>query len=223
MSSAQPFFFALVTLYALAGVACAFLVGARQRLRLADLLLTVALWPLYGPFLLAAAGRDPGEAGLPRARERDLERALRRVAGTPLARLLPDRAAVRALSRSLGAAAVRVREIDALLGRPEMARPTAEAELQKLEEASGSAEARAALVLRLQSIRQLEALRERFARRLAEVDALLSQLLTQVEVLRLGGAADAPGEELVGELVTRVEALGEMLEDGQRAAAIAGP
>jgi hypothetical protein len=61
-------------------------------------------------------------------------------------------------------------------------------------------------------------MRERFARRLAEVDALLAQLLTQVEVLRLGGVSEAPGEELVAPLLAQVEALGEMLEDGHRAA-----
>jgi hypothetical protein len=42
-----------------------------------------------------------------------------------------------------------------------------------------------------------------------------------VEVLRLGGVSDAPGEELVAPLLAQVEALGEMLEDGQQATAAA--
>lgn len=217
----QPYFYALLTVYALTGLACA-VAAARHRASLADLVLLVAFWPLYGPFRLAA-GAGPPPDGLDGNRERDLERALRRVAGTPLARLLPDRAAIRALGRALRAAALRVQEIDLLLARPEMSGEATLAQLQALEQASGSAEARAALSLRAQSIRQLEGMRERFARRLAEVDALLAQLLTQVEVLRLGGASEAPGEELVGELLGRVEALGEMLEDGQRAAAEATP
>ena len=222
MSDVQPYFYALVTVYLLTGAACALAAG-RARAGLADILLLALLWPLYGPFVLAAGGSPSLPGGPGRSSERDLERALRRVSGTPLARLLPDRAAVRALGRALRAAAVRVREIDALLARPGMGEGEAQAQLQALEQSSGSAEARAALVLRVQSIRQLEAMRDRFARRLSEVDALLAQLLTQVEVLRLGGAADAPGEELVGELLGRVEALGEMLEDGQRAAAVAAP
>jgi hypothetical protein len=222
VSGIQPYFYALFTVYALTGAACA-LAAARHRASAADLVLLALLWPLYGPFLLAAGQAPHGIDGLGAARERDLERALRQVAGTPLARLLPDRAAVRALGQALRAAALRVREIDQLLARPEMSAEATRAQLQALEEASGSAEARAALSLRAQSIRQLEGMRERFGRRLAEVDALLAQLLTQVEVLRLGGASEAPGEELVGELLGRVEALGEMLEDGQRAAAPAVP
>jgi hypothetical protein len=212
MSDIQPYFYSLLTIYGLTGAACA-LAAARARAGLADLVLLVLLWPLYGPFLLAAGSSPAG--GLGSERERDLERALRQVAGTPLYRLLPDRAAVRALGRALRAAALRVQEIDRLLARPDMSAEATQTQLQ----ASGSVEARATLTLRAQSIRQLEGMRERFARRLAEVDALLAQLLTQVQVLRLGGASEAPGEELVGELLGRVEALGEMLEDGCKAAA----
>jgi uncharacterized protein YhaN len=215
----QPYFLALITVYALTGVACA-LAGARAGAALGDLVLLLVLWPLSGPFLLV--GGASAAAGLGRGRERDLERALRRVAGTPLERLLPDRVAVRALGGALRAAALRVREIDEILARPGMSSEAAQAQVLALDP-SGSQEARAALSRRLQSIGQLEEMRERFARRLAEVDALLAQLLTQVEVLRLGGASDAPGEELVGELMGRVEALGEMLEDGRRAAALPAP
>jgi hypothetical protein len=226
VTEAQPFVYALAVIYALTGAACAAAATAsgRMRARITDTLLLLLLWPLYGPFLLAGPSEGAWRApGLTRSRERDLWRASRQVAGTPLARLLPDRAAVRSLARALRAAASRVREIDDLLARPDMAGEAVEAALQRAEEAAGSIEARSALVLRLQSIRQLRSMRDRLARRLAEVDALLAQLLTQVEVLRLGGPADAPGEELVGELLTRVEALGEMLEDGRRAAAIATP
>jgi hypothetical protein len=216
VSSAQPYFHALVTFYALTGGACA--LAARTRAGAADLVLLALLWPLYGPFLLASGGAV-GEAG---GRERDLTLALRQVAGTPLARLLPDRAAIRALGGSLRAAALRVEEIDRVLARPEMAEEATQSQLRALEASFGSPETRAALTLRLQSIRQLRAMRERFARRLAEVDALLSQLIAQVEVLRLG-AAGAPGEDLVAPLLGQVEALAEMLEDGERAAALAGP
>jgi hypothetical protein len=202
-------FEALATFYLLTGGACA-VAARRLRSSVGDAALLVFFWPLYGPFLLTGAALEP-EAGW--GRERQLERALRRVAGTPLARLLPDRAAVRGLGRALRAAATRLREIDAFLARPEMTRTAVAAQLEAMEAAAASPEARASLVLRLQSIRQLEAMRERFGRRMEEVDGLLAQLLTQVEVLRLGGATQPPGEELVGELLGRVEALGEMLED----------
>jgi hypothetical protein len=176
-----PYFYALVTLYALVGAACA--LAARARASTGDLILLAVLWPLYGPFLLAAA---PAAAG---GREEDLDRALRQVAGTPLARLLPDRATVRALGRALRAAAERVREIDEVLARPGMG-----------------------------EVRPLQLMRERLTRRLAEVDALLAQLSAQAEVLRLGGG-DALGEDLIAPLVGQVEALAEMLEDGRGALA----
>jgi hypothetical protein len=194
VSAAGPFLYALMVVYALTGAACAVAAAVAGRVPARfDLALMVVLWPLYGPFLLA---QPAAPAGLAQTRERDLARALRRVAGTPLARLLPDRAAVRALGRSVRAAALRVGEIDELLARPGMTPELAP---------------------------QLQALRERFARRLAEVDALLARLLTQVEVLRLVGPAEAPGEELVGELVTRVAALGELLDEGRPARPSAPP
>jgi hypothetical protein len=216
---ASSFVYALAVLYLVIGAGCALGAASAGRSAPGDLFMLVLLWPLYGPFLLGSGGAAPGRASLLRSRERELERALRQVSGTPLARLLPDRAALRALGRSLGEAAQRTREIEALLARPEMDRTVLLARLEELERTGGPVEPRAALMLRLQSIGQLEAMRDRFTHRLAEVDGLLSQLLTQVEVLRLGGVAEAPGQELVGELVTRVEALGEMLEDGRRAAA----
>jgi hypothetical protein len=187
---AEPFCEALA-LYLLAGLACAVAVSASGRGQdRGDLVMLVLLWPLYGPFVLALGG-----SGHRLRAERDLRRALRRMAGTPFARLLPDRTALRALSRSVRAAAARVREIDAVIAT--------------VQARSGNP-----------ALAQLQAARARFAGHLDEVDALLARLLTQVEVLRLGGVADVPGEELVGELVTRVEALGEMLEDGQRPAAL---
>jgi hypothetical protein len=214
VSEAQTYFYALVTVYLLTGTACALV--ARARASLGDLALLALLWPLYGPFLLASG------VGVAGARERDLARVLRQVAGTPLGRLLPDRGSVRALERALRAAALRVREIDAVLARPEMSEEATLTQLHTLEASFGSAETRAALALRLQSIRQLQGMRERFARRLAEVDALLAQLLAQAEVLRLG-AGEPPGDDLVAPLLGQVEALAEMLEDGQRAAAVAAP
>jgi hypothetical protein len=212
VSEPQPYFYALCTVYVLTGAACA--LAARSRAPLGDLVLLALLWPLYGPFLLTS--------GAPTARERDLARALRQVAGTPLGRLLPDRGSVQALERALREAALRVREIDAVLARPEMGEEATLAQLRALEEAFGSPETRAALALRLQSIRQLRELRERFARRLTEVDALLAQLLAQVEVLRLG-AGEPARDDLVAPLLAQVEALAEMLEDGRRSAAVAAP
>jgi hypothetical protein len=212
---------ALALVYLVAGLGCAVAVMvARRRAGMeaaADVVLLTLLWPLYGPLLLAEP-RGP----VPDDRERALLRALRRVQGTPLATLLPDRGAVRSLSRSLRQAGARLEEIDAVLRRPEMSEQAALDRLAALEQPPGATERRAAALLRVQGIRRLRATRERYARRLREIDELLDQLAAQAEVVRFLGVAEAPGGDLVRELVTRVEALGQMLDDGEDAVASGG-
>jgi hypothetical protein len=56
-------------------------------------------------------------------------------------------------------------------------------------------------------------MRDRFARELDEVGELLDQLITQAELVRLAGSADASAAELVREIVSRVEGLDQMLDD----------
>jgi hypothetical protein len=178
--------------------------------RVADALLLATLWPLYGPFLLLKLqGRDHAGTGADAA----FVVALRRARGTPLGALLPDEGTVVALGQRLRVAADKIVEIDGLLRRPEFSEAATVARLEELKRRDATECALAAAGIRLQNIRRLRAMRDRFGRELDEVGELLEQLATQAELVRLAGAADASSAELVRELVSRVEGLDQMLDD----------
>ncbi len=201
----------LATVYLLVGLGCAVASLAHRRPgRAADAVLLAALWPLYGPFLLLKLkGADHADSGA----ESTFVLALRRARGTPLGALLPDEATVVALGQRLRVAADKIAEIEGLLKRPEFSEPATLARLDELKRRDATECALAAAGIRLQNIRRLRAMRDRFARELDEVGELLEQLITQAELVRLAGGADASAAELVRELVSRVEGLDQMLDD----------
>jgi hypothetical protein len=202
---------ALAALYAVVGLGCAIARLAWRAAptdRVLDAVLLWFLWPLYGPFLLLRLGAEA-----PAASETAFIGALRRAGRTPLAAVLPDEATVRVLARRLRIAAGKVEEIEALLERPEFREEDAVRHIRDLRERGASETALSSAGMRLQNIRRLRALKDRFARELDEVAELLKQLTTQAEVVRLAGGPDASTTELVRELLSRVEGLDEMLED----------
>lgn len=207
----------------------------RRRMAVADAVLLGLLWPLYGPFLLMrgdedahAGGPDALSDARPEAREVAFLGALRRARQTPLGAVLPDEATARALAQRLRVAAAKVAEIDGLLAQPVFDEDDVRRRLDDLTARAASEWAVTTARMRLQNIHRLRALRHRFAAELDEVGELLVQLTTQAEVLRLAGPAapgpgggpegciDASGDpaELVRELVSRVEGLDQMLDDG---------
>jgi hypothetical protein len=196
--------------------------AGRGRMAVADAVLLGLLWPLYGPFLLMRSEQDAPADG-PAAREVAFLGALRRARQTPLGAVLPDEATARALAQRLRVAAAKVAEIDGLLAQPVFDEDDVRRRLDELTARAASEWAVSTARMRLQNIHRLRALRHRFASELDEVGELLVQLTTQAEVLRLAGpAAPAPGgaaapvdaAELVRELVSRVEGLDQMLDDG---------
>ncbi|HWN71291.1 MAG TPA: hypothetical protein VNM90_26820 [Haliangium sp.] len=234
----------LAALYAAVGAGCVVAYWAalgrtatsagRRRVAVADAVLLGLLWPLYGPFLLMRGDEDaradgPGALShaRPEAREVAFLGALRRARQTPLGAVLPDEATARALAQRLRVAAAKVTEIDGLLAQPVFDEDDVRRRLDELTARAASEWAVATARMRLQNIHRLRALRHRFAAELDEVGELLVQLTTQAEVLRLAGPAASPGggpggsidasgdpAELVRELVSRVEGLDQMLDDG---------
>lgn len=202
----------LVLLYVLVGAGCGIAVVALRGVRapaLLDAAIVVPLWPLYGPFLLAARA---GAAGVGEAAASDeLLRALAKVRGTPVAAFLPDEDGARVLARRVALAGERIAEIDALLVQPEFSESDALARHEAYRERD--ARVAAAALERVKNIRRLRALRDRFSRELDQVAELLKQLRIQAEVVRLAGATgDAGVRELVGELLARVEGLDEVMD-----------
>jgi hypothetical protein len=200
-------------LYGLVGLGCSVAVvvckPAGQR-KLIEALLMAGLWPVYGPFLLAGAR---GEDDAHTAGEVAFLVALRKAQGTPLATLLPDQGTARTLARRLRVADAKVREIDELLRRPEYDEKQALARCTGLKDRGASDCALSAANMRMQNIRRLRALRDRFSRELEELGELLVQLRTQADVVRLAGAPDSEARDLVLEIVSRVEGLDRMMDD----------
>ena len=82
--------------------------------------------------------------------------------------------------------------------------------------------------MRVRTLAQLRALRERYRSELDEVGELIAQLVTQAELVRLQPAIAHSSGELVRELVARVEGLGDLfayqaaIETGDAAGSVAG-
>ena len=195
----------LAVLYLVVGAGAAAALLYRRRAVL-DAILLVPFWPLLAPFQLF-------DASEPRAGA-DFLAALEEAARTPLGKLLPAPATMRQLAGRLAVASAKVAEIDRVLARREFDAGAAQAELTALRARDASELAVTSATLRVQNIRRLVALRDRFARELDDVRALLVQLETQVEVVRLAGAPDAAAADLVHELLARVEGLDQVLDDG---------
>lgn len=200
-------------LYCIIGVGCAIVLMVRRSEvggSWLDAALLTGFWPVYGPFLLARIqGADDG----PEGSEVAFLAALRQARGTALAALLPDQQTVLALAKRLRVAAAKVHEIDSILMRPEFQERDAVLRKRELESRGASECALSTATIRIQNIRRLRSLRDRFARELDEVQELLNQLRTQAEVVRLAGAPDDEMRNLVQELVSRVEGLDRMLDD----------
>ena len=201
--------------YLAVGAALALAIAvARRRLSPADAVLVVGLWPMYAPLALARATE-------PR-REAELLAALARAKASPLAGVLPDAESVRILGGRLREAGARLGELDALLARPDFDPATAERRVAELA-ARGATAAAATAQLRVRTLGQLRALRERYRSELDEVGELIAQLVTQAELVRLQPAIAHSSGELVRELVARVEGLGDLfayqaaIEDGEYA------
>jgi hypothetical protein len=174
---------------------------ARRRLSPGDAVLVIGLWPMYAPLALARATE-------PR-REAELLAALARAKASPLAGVLPDAESARILGGRLREAGARLGELDALLARPDFDPAAAERRAAELA-ARGAAAAAATAQLRVRTLGQLGALRERYRSELDEVGELVAQLVTQAELVRVQPAFAHSSGELVRELVARVEGLGDL-------------
>lgn len=196
----------LAVAYAGVGAVMALVAIAKWKVGTVDALLLLGLWPLYGPVLAGGGGDDATDP-----RERALVDALRRAAGTPLALGLPDEAGARALVRRVRDGRERLDELDRVLARPDLDEAAALARVAALEQGGAHSGAIATAQRRVQTIRRMRALRERFAGEIEQVDEVVTQLTAQLELVRFAGTADDTAAELAADLCTRVESLDELL------------
>jgi len=186
---------------AIGGAIAALVLAIKRRLSIGDAALIVGLWPLYAPLSFARADTHHREA--------ELVAALARAKDSPLAGVLPDAGSARMLCSRLREAGARLAELDELLARPEFDLEGVERRAAELA-ARGAAAAAATAQLRIRTLGQLRALRERYRSELDEVGELVAQLVTQAELVRLQPAIAHSSGELVRELVARVEGLGDL-------------
>jgi len=188
---------------ALGAVIALVIAGLKRRMSLGDALWIVGLWPLYAPMSFAQTSTGENH------REAELARALARAKASPLAGVLPDAESVRILGGRLHEAGARLVDLDEVLARPDFDPAMASARATELS-ARGATSAAATAQLRVRTLGQLHALRERYRLELDEVGELIAQLVAQAELVRLQPAVAHASGELVRELVARLEGLGEL-------------
>jgi hypothetical protein len=214
MTSPSGLMWSLLVVYAIIGCVAAMLAfthGTGRMGAISDALLLLLFWPLYGPFFLMQCQHQDTA---PSDREAAFLAAIRRASGTPLGSLLPDWSSAKALARRLRVASQKVGELDRLLAQPDFSELATAARLATLEANHASTAALASATMRLGNIRRLHSLRNRFACELDEVGELVAQLTAQAELLHIERAQDPAGNELVAELLARVEGLDQILDDG---------
>jgi hypothetical protein len=183
------------------GVALAIACAAMRRASVGDAIMLVIVWPIALPLVLAAR-TDDNESG-------ELVAALARASASPLASVLPDAETGRVLQSRVREAATRLVELDELLARPDFDPHVAERRASELASRGAVAAAQTAQ-LRVRTLGQLRALRERYRAELEEVRELIAQLVTQAELVRLQPSIAQASSEMVRELVTRVEGLDDL-------------
>lgn len=189
--------------YAAIGAVLAITCAALRRASAGDVLLLLIVWPIALPLVLSARTDAPESS--------ELEAALARASASPLASVLPDAETGRVLQSRVREAAQRLEELDAVLARPDFDTASAERRASELA-ARGAVAAATTAQLRVRTLGQLRALRERYRAELEEVRELIAQLVTQAELVRLQPAIAQASSELVRELVTRVEGLDDLFE-----------
>ena len=123
--------------------------------------------------------------------------------------MLPDAETARVLQGRLREARARLADLERVLARPDFD-PAAAARRAHELTCRGATAAAATAQLRVRTLGQLRGLRARYRTELDEVRELIAQLVTQAELVRLQPAIAHASGELVRELVTRVEGLGDL-------------
>ncbi len=177
--------------------------ATRHRLSVADAVLLVGLWPLWAPLALASA------AAAGDLHERALFEALARAQASPLAGALPDAESARVLAARLREASVRLADLDDVLARPDFDPVRVQDRAHELT-ARGAMAAAATAHLRVRTLGQLRAVRERYRAELDEVHELIAQLVTQAELVRVQPSIAGASAELVRDLVAQIEGLDDL-------------
>lgn len=202
----------LAVLYGLAGSLSGVFVYRTQPKRgaatLGSALLSVPLWPLWLPVLLASKNAEQRAAySAGTETEAALLEGHEAVRDTPLEPLLP-RAAVDRLLRELRRASERYAELTRLLSKQGFDRSVAEERVARLEQREASPRTLASARLHLENVLRLQSLAARDKRALEELSELIAALRTQLVFARYSGSSPGEANDIVSEVWARVETLG---------------
>jgi hypothetical protein len=208
----------LLVLYGAAGLVSAGVAyrtaPERGKAALASAALTIAVWPLWLPVVLASRQRPPERARAHDATQAAIWEAHEAVLGSPLEPLLPRAQTLRMLAE-VQRAGERHRELTALLSQRELDPRAAAERVAALERGGASPRALSPARLHLDNVRRLEELRQRDEQTLLELGELAKTLRTQLILARYAGSAPADAGDILSEVWARVEVLGTTLETPQ--------
>jgi hypothetical protein len=208
----------LLVLYGAAGLVSAGVAyraaPERGKAALASAALTIPVWPLWLPVVLASKRSAPARADTHDATQAAIWEAHEAVLGSPLEPLLPREQALRMLAE-VKRAGERHRELAALLAQRDFDARAAAERVAALERAGATPRALSPARLHLENVRRLEELRGRDEQTLLELRELATTLRTQLILARYAGSAPADAGDILSEVWARVEVLGTTLETPQ--------
>jgi hypothetical protein len=222
----------LAVMYGVAGVGCAIAVlrkdAARGAWAVVSALVTVVLWPLWAPFVLASptpVGRanpvhdrddesadvSAGQDAAVRRIERALEDSVKAVQGTPMSELFSQKVSQR-IAAEVRVVSARIGELITLTAAEGLDSRLSAARLATLEEEGAPARTIATARLQHESVAKLEELRQSDERALCELADLLEALRAQLLLARYAGSPSEGTGAIVNEVWARLEGLGVALE-----------
>lgn len=211
----------LLVLYGAAGLVSAGVAyrtaPERGKAALASAALTIPVWPLWLPVVLASRPSPGRPARTHDATQAAIWEAHEAVLGSALEPLLPREQALRMLAE-VQRAGERHRELAALLAQRDFDPRAAEERVLALERARASPRGLAPARLHLENVRRLAELRRRDEQTLLELGELAKTLRAQLILARYAGSAPADAGDLLSEVWARVEVLGTTLETPQTVA-----
>lgn len=179
-----------------------------------DSLLSLLAWPLWVPIALAPdAPNAHADSEVVTRIERSLSGAADGAEGTPLAGLLTREATDQILAQARRIDG-RLRELTALLARPELCAHAARRRVSQTEGERGphaQGQRPSSARVHLDNIERLTALKERDARTLEELADLAEAIRSQLLVARMAGFSGDGIGAIVNDLWARIEGLDEAM------------
>lgn len=200
----------LLIIYFCVGGVLAVVIYRRQRHGVSAVA-AVVIWPLWAPFALMSEAREPTDNMVERI-DTALREGVEASRGTALGSLLSDDARKK-IVREVSMTESRCRELGQVLKRSDLDLAVAQGRLRELEQQQAPGRALATARIHLTNVERLQAMRDKDLGALRELAQLSETLRSQLVLARFAGSTMEGAGAMVSELWTRVESLGEAMEE----------